>query len=60
VLGRLGKTDDARVAAEQCIASNPLMTPTYYAELMAVFTDQRHVIERRTQGLRSVGLLAAG
>jgi adenylate cyclase len=60
VLGRLGKTDDARAAAEQCIASNPLMTPTYYAELMAVFTDQRHVIERRTQGLRSVGLLTAG
>lgn len=59
-LGRLDRTAEARAAAEQCLASNPLMTPAYYAQLMAVLSDQPGVVERRTQGLRTAGLLGNG
>ena len=59
VLGRVGRTADARAASDQCLANNPLMKPAYYAKLMAVLTDQPTVIESRTAGLYSAGLLAA-
>jgi adenylate cyclase len=56
VLGRLGRSDDARTAVQKSLQHNPLMTPAYYAELMAVLTDQPAVIEKRTSGLRGAGL----
>jgi len=57
VLGRLGRSADARAAVDKSMQSNPLLTPAYYAELMAVLTDQPAVIERRIGGLRAAGLL---
>ncbi len=57
VLGRLGRSADARAALDKSLQSNPMMTPAYYAALMAVLTDQPAVIERRTSGLRAAGLL---
>jgi adenylate cyclase len=59
VLGRLGRHDDARTAVQKSLQHNPLMTPAYYAELMAVLTDQPAVIEKRTSGLREAGLPSA-
>ena len=56
VLGRLGRHDDARTAVQKSLQHNPLMTPAYYAELMAVLSDQPAVIEKRTSGLRGAGL----
>jgi adenylate cyclase len=60
VLGRLGRHEDARHAVDQSLQHNPLMTPAYYAELMAVLTDQPSVIEKRTSGLSSAGFIDAG
>jgi len=59
VLGRLGRYDDARAALDRSLGHNPLMTPAFYAELMAVLSDQPGVVERRVDGLRSAGLLAS-
>jgi adenylate cyclase len=59
VLGRLDRRDDARRAVDESLQHNPLMTPAYYAELMAVLTDQPAVIDKRTSGLRSAGLIDA-
>jgi adenylate cyclase len=56
-LGRLGRRDDARAALDRSLGHNPLMTPAFYAELMAVLSDQPAVVERRIEGLRSAGLL---
>jgi len=36
---------------------NPLLTPAYYGELMAVLSDQPTVVERRVAGLRAAGFL---
>ena len=57
VLGHLGRSAEARAALEQSLATNPLMTPAYYARLMAVLSDQPSVIESRTAGLKQAGLL---
>lgn len=57
VLGHLGRTGEARAALEQSLATNPLMTPLYYAKLMAVLSDQHSVIASRTAGLERAGLL---
>jgi hypothetical protein len=38
---------------------NPLMTPLYYAELMTVLTDQPAVVDKRTSGLTSAGIIKA-
>jgi hypothetical protein len=57
VLGRLGRTDAARSTLQTSAASNPLMDARYYAELMAVLSDQASVIERRTSGLQAAGVL---
>jgi TolB-like protein len=57
VLGRLGEAQAARATAERCMAANRHMTPTFYAELMAVLTDQETVIDKRSRGLRASGLL---
>ena len=57
VLGHLGKIAEARDALEQSLGTNPLMTPAYYAELMAVLSDQRSVVESRTAGLERAELL---
>jgi adenylate cyclase len=57
VLGSLGKSMEARAALEQSLATNPLMTPAYYAGLMAVLSDQASVVESRTTGLKQAGLL---
>jgi hypothetical protein len=57
VLGRLGRRDDARAAVERSLQHNPLMTPLYYAELMTVLTDQPAVVDKRTSGLTSAGIL---
>jgi predicted Zn-dependent protease len=51
VLGRLGRNDAARSVLEQSLRHNPLMTPTYYVELMGVLTDQPAVVQSRTSGL---------
>jgi adenylate cyclase len=57
VLGRLDRTAQARAALEQSLATNPLMTPAYYAGLMAVLSDQPSIIDSRTAGLKKAGLL---
>lgn len=57
VLGHLGRSAEARAALEQSLATNPLMTPAYYAKLMAVLSDQPSVIDSRTAGLKQAGLL---
>jgi tetratricopeptide (TPR) repeat protein len=57
VLGHRARDADARAALEQSLATNPLMTPLSYAQLMAVLSDQPGVIESRTAGLKRVGLL---
>jgi len=57
VLGCLGRSAEARAALERSLATNPLMTPNYYAGLMAVLSDQRGVVESRTAGLKQAGLL---
>jgi adenylate cyclase len=57
VLGRLGRAADAGAALEQSLGTNPLMTTAYYAGLMAVLSDQPQVVESRTAGLKSAGLL---
>ena len=57
VLGHLGRSAEARSALEQSLTTNPLMTPAYYAKLMAVLSDQQSVIESRTAGLKQAGLL---
>jgi TolB-like protein len=57
VLGRLGRAGEARAAADRSADQNPLMDPSYYAELMASLTDQPTVVERRTSGLIAAGLL---
>ena len=57
VLGRLGRTDDARRTLKISAGSNPLMDARYYIQLMAVLTDQESVIARRTSGLRAAGVL---
>ena len=57
VLGRLGRVGDARAALEQSKGNNPLMTPSYYAKLMAVLSDQAAVVAARTVGLRDAGVL---
>jgi TolB-like protein len=57
VLGHLGRAAAAKTALEQSLATNPLMTPAYYANLMAVLSDQRSVIESRTAGLKQAKLL---
>jgi adenylate cyclase len=57
VLGRLDRAAEARAALEQSLATNPLMTPAYYAGLMAVLSDQPSVIDSRTAGLKQAGLL---
>jgi adenylate cyclase len=59
VLGRLGRHDDARAAVERSMQHNPLMTPLYYAELMTVLTDQPAVVDKRTSGLTSAGIIKA-
>jgi TolB-like protein len=59
VLGRLGRTDAARNALEQCLGHNPLMRPAYYVELMGVLSDQPAVVESRTAGLYAAGLIEA-
>lgn len=59
VLGRLGRREDARAAVEQSLQLNPLLTPDYYAELMTVLTDQPAVVDKRTSGLVSAGLVEA-
>lgn len=58
VLGALGRPDDCRAAADECMRISPGFTPEYYADLMSVLTDQTDVISRRTGGLRSAKLLA--
>jgi TolB-like protein/predicted Zn-dependent protease len=58
VLGRLGRHDAARAALDKSLEFNPLLTPAYYAELMAVLTDQPAVVERRVAGLRAAGLVS--
>jgi hypothetical protein len=35
------------------------MTPAYYAKLMTVLTDQPAVVDKRTSGLVSAGLVDA-
>jgi adenylate cyclase len=57
VLGCLGRTAEARGALEQSLATNPLMTPAYYAGLMAVLSDQPNVVASRTVGLEQARLL---
>jgi TolB-like protein len=57
VLGRVGRIDEARAAADRSADQNPLMDASYYADLMASLTDQADVIERRTSGLVAAGLL---
>jgi TolB-like protein len=57
VLGHLGRAADARAALEQSLGTNPLMTPAYYAQLMAVLSDQPSVVESRTAGLKRVELI---
>jgi len=57
VLGQLGRAAEARAALDQSLGVNPLMTPAYYAKLMAVMSDQPSVIESRTAGLQRAGLL---
>jgi len=57
VLGRLDRAAQARAALEQSLATNPLMTPAYYAGLMAVLSDQPSIIDSRTAGLKQAGLL---
>lgn len=57
VLGRLGRHHDARVAVDRSLEHNPLMTPAYYAELMAVLSDQPGVVMRRTSGLVGAGVI---
>jgi adenylate cyclase len=57
VLGRLGRPNDARQIVDQSMQLNPLMTPAYYGELMKVLTDQAAVVEKRTSGMRSAGLM---
>ena len=59
VLGRLGRTDAARNALEQCLGHNPLMRPAYYVELMGVLSDQPAVVQSRTAGLYAAGLIEA-
>ena len=58
VLGRLGRHTEARAAVDKSLQHNPLLTPAYYAELMAVLTDQPQVVARRTSGLAAAGLIA--
>jgi adenylate cyclase len=58
VLARLGRHDAARAALDQSLERNPLLTPAYYAELMAVLTDQPAVVERRVAGLRAAGFVS--
>jgi adenylate cyclase len=60
VLGRLGRRDDAHRAVDRSLQHNPLMTPSYYVELMAALTDQPTVIEKRTSGLAMSGLTDGG
>jgi TolB-like protein len=57
VLGAVGATADARLAAADCIAANPRFTADYYTELMRVLSDQAAVVALRTSGLRSAGLV---
>ena len=59
VLGRLGRHDHAREAVERSLQYNPLMTAAYYADLMTVLTDQAAVVDKRTSGLASAGIVAA-
>jgi adenylate cyclase len=59
VLGYVGRNAEARGALDQSLATNPLMTPAYYAKLMTVLSDQPSVIESRTAGLERAGLLSA-
>ena len=56
-LGRLGRNDAARAVLEQSLGHNPLMRPAYYVELMSVLTDQPAVVQSRTSGLYSAGLI---
>jgi hypothetical protein len=44
-------------ALAQSLATNPLMTPVYYAKLMGVLSDQPSVVDSRTAGLKQAGLL---
>lgn len=57
VLGRLSRHEEARQAVDRSLQHNPLLTPTYYAELMGVLTDQPAVIEKRTSGLRAARII---
>jgi TolB-like protein len=57
VLGRLNRHTEARAAVDKSLQHNPLLTPAYYAELMAVLTDQPQVVARRTSGLAAAGLI---
>ena len=57
VLGRLGRHDEARAVLDKSLDLNPLLTPAYYGELMAVLSDQPTVVERRVAGLRAAGFL---
>jgi adenylate cyclase len=57
VLGHQDQSQEASAAADQCMRISASVTPEYYAKLMSVFSDQRHVIEQRTNGLRAAGLL---
>ncbi len=57
VLGRLDRGAAARDAVDRSMQSNPLLTPVYYANLMAVLTDQAAVVDKRTSGLYGAGLL---
>lgn len=59
VLGLLGRRADARAVVERSLQHNPLMTPAYYAGLMTVLTDQPAVVEKRTSGLVSAGIVDA-
>jgi adenylate cyclase len=58
VLGRLERHAEARAAVDKSLQHNPLLTPVYYADLMAVLTDQPQVVARRTSGLAAAGLIA--
>jgi TolB-like protein/predicted Zn-dependent protease len=59
VLGRLGRAADARAVVERSTQHNPLLTPAYYAGLMTVLTDQPAVVDKRTSGLVSAGVIEA-
>lgn len=57
VLGVSGQSMEARAVAESCTRRNSLFTVDYYADLMHVLSDQATVVEKRTSGLVSTGLL---